>query len=350
MKKKATLKDVSQLAGVSSATVSYVLNNKEQKISQETRERVLDAVKQLNYIPNHSAKSLFSNLTRCIGVVMDKDITIPRYAQTLQGIRHVLSQNGYRILLSSAKTLEGKNIPDYLDNYFSNLVDGLIYIGGDSKPIDAASLNLLIQYSVPVVVFNCTGLRRISAVEMDYYTGALDMIRQLHESDIQKVFYLRPELDIEMERERELGTVRGCAICNMELKICPLVFPYSGANMQLFQVAFSERERVEFRQFVQAVQRQVNAVLDQLDEHTAVVCSWAGMEQLVYPLVSGKHVTIAVLAQGLLYPGAYPEVRYSYLPNYEAGNECARMVLKLMKDPTQVYREVLTPTVRLEEV
>ena len=58
MKKNVTAKDIAKLCGVSQATVSYVINNRQnQKISEETRRKVLDAVEALHYYPNASAKS-----------------------------------------------------------------------------------------------------------------------------------------------------------------------------------------------------------------------------------------------------------------------------------------------------
>ena len=59
MKKNVTAKDIAKLCGVSQATVSYVINNRQnQKISEETRRKVLDAVEALHYYPNASAKSM----------------------------------------------------------------------------------------------------------------------------------------------------------------------------------------------------------------------------------------------------------------------------------------------------
>ena len=58
MKKNVTAKDIAKLCGVSQATVSYVINNRQnQKISEETRRKVLDAVEALHYYPNASAKA-----------------------------------------------------------------------------------------------------------------------------------------------------------------------------------------------------------------------------------------------------------------------------------------------------
>ena len=66
---RATLKDVAQLAGVSSATVSYVLNGK-RTISEDTRRRVMEAVHQLDYVPDLNARGLSMRDSKLIGVVV----------------------------------------------------------------------------------------------------------------------------------------------------------------------------------------------------------------------------------------------------------------------------------------
>ncbi|MCR5279705.1 MAG: LacI family transcriptional regulator, partial [Lachnospiraceae bacterium] len=90
--KRATLKDVSELAGVSKATVSYIVNNVDKPISEETRNRVLKAMKELNYVPNIGAASLTNKSSRLIGVV------IP---QTEPGSRLMFRNSFYSELLGS---------------------------------------------------------------------------------------------------------------------------------------------------------------------------------------------------------------------------------------------------------
>ena len=70
MNNKVTLKNVADYVGVSTATVSYVLNGKQQSISDETKEAILNAVKELGYYPNMNAKELASNRSQLIGVVV----------------------------------------------------------------------------------------------------------------------------------------------------------------------------------------------------------------------------------------------------------------------------------------
>lgn len=73
-----TLRDVAKAAGVAPATVSYVINNvPNQKLRPETRERVLQAVNDLGYIPDANARTMRGGKSFCAGVVINKDLAVP---------------------------------------------------------------------------------------------------------------------------------------------------------------------------------------------------------------------------------------------------------------------------------
>lgn len=356
MNKKVTLKDVASLAGVSVATASYVLNRSEkQHISKETRARVREAARQLNYMPNTSAKSLKSNRSGCIGVAIDKDITIPRYAQTLQGIRNVLEKNGYQLMLCATQVIKGV-YPDYISSYFSRAIDGIIYIGADNKGIIPEMESLIIRHGIPVVSFDCGDSREITSVELDYFAGARELVLHLANEGIRCFHYIRPAFDSHQERQREQGVLRAIyERPELELILHRLDFSYDGANMQIFQTNFSESERNQFQEYARSVRECVSSFREQLDQELkkhsiskdiAIVCSWAAMEQHIcaaleqYPF----RPRIGVLAQGILFPGSYPYITYSELPNYEAGQECARQVLSLLDNPDGIAHIVLKPS------
>jgi len=99
--KRITQKEVAQRAGVSRATVSYVLNGHAKSrvpISDETRRKVLDAASKLGYQPDSSARTLRSGLSRTIGVLVP-DMGNPHYWQLLTGIERAAHAEGYTLLL-----------------------------------------------------------------------------------------------------------------------------------------------------------------------------------------------------------------------------------------------------------
>lgn len=353
MKQKVTLRDVAQLAGVSVATASYVLNrNEKQHISKETRLRVREAARQLSYMPNTSAKSLKSNRSACIGVAMDKSITIPRYAQTLQGIRHVLEENRYQLMLCSTKVIHGE-YPDYIRSYFSRSIDGIIYIGADNQGIPQEMEKIVIRHGIPIVTFDCGGSREISSVELDYFSGARELVLYLAAQGVRKIHYIHLALDTRQEHQREQGVLRAVyEHPELDLVLHRLRTHFANGNMQIFQSNSSLEEKEEFEEHAQAIRACVASFADELTPgsdggygDTAIVCSWAAMEQHVcaaleqYPF----RPRIGVLAQGFLFPGSYPYITYSELPNYEAGCACARQILAQLEHPDAIQHLLLKP-------
>lgn len=129
--KRATLKDVAARAGVSKATVSYIINNSKKTISAETRARVEQAIKELNFVPNLGAASLSSNSTRLIGIVIPQTepgselmFSNPFYSEVIGAIEYHARQRGYHIIISATDVNES-----YMKLVFERDLDGVIVIG-----------------------------------------------------------------------------------------------------------------------------------------------------------------------------------------------------------------------------
>jgi LacI family transcriptional regulator len=130
MKNKVTIKEVAKKAGVSSATVSYVLNKKE-TISEETKKRVWKAIDELRYVPDLSARSLTAGSSKLIGVLIPQTENSSRimfennfYSEILGSIEYCARLKGYHILISAADTTE-----KYLNLVKERNLDGVIVIG-----------------------------------------------------------------------------------------------------------------------------------------------------------------------------------------------------------------------------
>lgn len=151
--KRVSIKDVAQMAGVSTTTVSYVLNQTaSQTISAETIQRVHDAVAQLNYVPNLNARSLSSRKSNLIGVVIPqtepgKELMFanPFYGELLSSIEYTARKNGYHLLLSGPEPNQS-----YINIARNRSVDGIIIVGA----YPTHSLDELHQLSVPVVLID----------------------------------------------------------------------------------------------------------------------------------------------------------------------------------------------------
>lgn len=117
------INDVASLAGVSPTTVSRVLNNRGY-LSDRTKQKVADAMEELNYRPNEVARSLFGRRTRSIGVIVPT-VAVPFFGELVVGLEHSLAMKGYRTLLCDSLGYS-ENERDYLKQLESNRVDGLV--------------------------------------------------------------------------------------------------------------------------------------------------------------------------------------------------------------------------------
>ena len=150
---RVSIKDVAKEAGVSTTTVSYVLNRKpSESISAETTERVLAVVKRLRYVPNLNARSLSSRRTNLIGVVIPQTepgkefmFSNPFYGDLLSSLEYTARRHDYHVLISGTE-------PDqsYLSVARNRGVDGVIIVGA----YPTQSLEELHELSIPIVLID----------------------------------------------------------------------------------------------------------------------------------------------------------------------------------------------------
>jgi LacI family transcriptional regulator len=146
MIKRVTMKDVAELAGVSTTTVSHVIN-KTRHVDESTRESVEFAMKELRYQPNYVARSLRSGETKTIGLIVP-DASNLFFAEIARRIEDLGYQEGYSVILGNSD-----NDPDKQTNYINTLlakqVDGVIFIssGGEAEDLELLSAN-----NIPIVV------------------------------------------------------------------------------------------------------------------------------------------------------------------------------------------------------
>lgn len=156
-----TIKDIAKKANVSTATVSYVLNETG-NISEETRKRVLKVIEELNYRPNQIAKSLKMQKTKSIGVVVE-DITVFNSPEIIDGINEYAEKMGFTIILTNMRLHKriGHNFSNVeqckeiasklVDELLSKKVDGIIYIGMHTRDVT----EVIKKINKPIVFTYC---------------------------------------------------------------------------------------------------------------------------------------------------------------------------------------------------
>lgn len=139
----ASLADVAALAGVSTGTVSRTLS-RPQMISEETRERVMQAVRQLGYVANGAARTLAMRRSKTIGAVILK-LGSSNFAQVVEGLESVAALKGYTLLLS-APVPDGTTEFSALAAMLARGVDAIALLGFEGS---AATQEILARYPIP---------------------------------------------------------------------------------------------------------------------------------------------------------------------------------------------------------
>jgi LacI family transcriptional regulator len=156
MKKNITAKDIAKACGISQATVSYVMNDKEgKKISERTRNLVLETAKELDYIPNSSARGMRMNRAMSIGVVTGRNCITLGFNHVLRGVKRYTDQYGYSItLLSDEEAHENKNT-QYIQYFRSKKIDAILFLFYD---MSQSTRDLLAEKQIPYLVINENGV------------------------------------------------------------------------------------------------------------------------------------------------------------------------------------------------
>jgi LacI family transcriptional regulator len=143
------MKDVARLAGVSTSTVSHVINNN-RFVSEAVREKITSAISQLNYAPSALARSLKINQTRTIGMLLTASSN-PFYAEVVRGVERSCYERGYSLVLCNTDGDENR-MNRSLETLLQKRVDGLLIMCTESHIPSAEILN---RYpSIPSVMMD----------------------------------------------------------------------------------------------------------------------------------------------------------------------------------------------------
>lgn len=172
--KRWTLEEIGKLAGVSRSTVSRVINN-HPSIRPHVRARVEKVIAETGYQPNSAARSLASNRSRIIGLLMPSVLqsafTDPYYPRVIQAISHACNENDYTVSLFLSQTVEEeeKMIRRIVGG---GLIDGLIVT---ADTIDTPFVPTIQRLGIPFVQIGRPheqSAEQISYIDVDNYAGA----------------------------------------------------------------------------------------------------------------------------------------------------------------------------------
>ena len=187
--KRPTQVDVARIAGVSRATVSYVLNRRTDgrvPISEETRQRVLEAVAELGYEPDARAQSLRSGSTKTIGLLIP-DLQNPHFWQIINGANREARRSGYDLLLTSSD-LDPEQEKNSLKALSQRRIDGLILLTAFTT-LSQKLLNKLAARRLPIVMIGCKNLD-FDCIGSNYSESTGEVMRHLQGLGHERIAFI----------------------------------------------------------------------------------------------------------------------------------------------------------------
>lgn len=211
-RKRTTQSDVARLAGVSPAVVSAVIRGKGShniRVGDDTRLRVLEAMKQLNYVPDVVAQTLAGGKRRIIGLFSFEPV-FPKeqndfFRPFLLGVEKAAEANGYDLMLFTSVPVSGGRKRIYQEGVNRlGLADGVILLGRN-PPLD--DLERLEDEGFPFVYIGRKGApdRTLSYVAADYRRATVEVVEHLVSLGHRRIAYLGEPHPVERHRDREAG-------------------------------------------------------------------------------------------------------------------------------------------------
>lgn len=147
----STIKDIAKLAQVSTCTVSRYLNHN-MRFKKETEDKIKEAIKELNYVPNTVARSLKTNRTKSIAVIVPK-INHLYYSEITSGISKIINQYDYNLFIYEVEN-SNKKETEILNIMLENMIAGIIFIGLSYDMGFKSNLKIVLDSGIPVVYVN----------------------------------------------------------------------------------------------------------------------------------------------------------------------------------------------------
>ena len=334
-----TLKDIAKRAGVSVASVSYVINGKKQ-LSEETTRRINEAINETNFTPHSLAKSLRLGKTLTIGVLVEDVRGFP-IDSIVNGIEEHLEENGYQMILNDLHMLEKLyNQYDQITGYqeyvndrvklmLRSHVDGIIYVGMHDRHID----NLINPIEKPFVYAYSHGTKCDHFVSYDNYNGAVDAVNHLVSRGHREIAVIAGHPDSFPTQQRMNGFKD--AVIKAGLPLRDEFIQYGNWEYESgFQIT----------QKILSLTRRPTAIFA-MNDLMAAGCINASLE-------SGLKIPrdLSIIGFDNREIASYLPVPLTTLqvPNNEIGHECTNMLLELAEGQTLERNCIILPCTLIE--
>lgn len=324
MKPKTSLKDIAKIVGVSIPLVSYVLSNKgkENRVSEKTAKRIREVAKELNYHPNWNARSLKTNKTRSIGVIV-ADISNPFFSNLARTIEDEAFSQDYTVIFGSSdeKVEKFNKVLDFLK---MRQVDGFIIAAPEgSKDIIAD----LAKAGVPFVLidrfFNDL---KTNYVTVDNFKASMQATNYLLGKGNKKIGAVLYNSTLHHYKERLQGYVE--ALKKADLTV----------DAELIKRINHRSLKADMKRVVKELVQDVG--VDAIYFHTNTLAEEGLTQMLGLDRKILKKVDVVVFDQNSSYNFLEDPIPYLHQPIKEIGQKALRILIEQIQEPAQELQQI----------
>lgn len=319
---RATIRDVAQLAGVSVATVSRVLNHPS-SVHEETRKRVLEAIHASGYTYNAVARSLSTRKTLTIGVIVPA-ITNPVFALSTRGIQEVSNAHGYSILLGNSNYSDEAE-ERLIEVFKEKRVEGILFTCSNLRH---PYLQRLKESRFPfVLLYNTPFDPEINFVSIDNHRAAYEITRYLIALGHRRIGVISGFFKVS---DRSLARWKGFQAC-----------------LKDHRVRFPSELHVETELSFEGGRKAMERLLQVKPRLTAVFCSndFIAMGAMKALREKGMRIPEDVSIAGFddIEMASYfePALTTIHQPAYEMGQQAATLLLRVLSGETKSPQHIL---------
>ena len=179
------MKDVAEKAGVSISTVSHVLNNT-RAVADETRDRIQEAMRRLNYYKNASGRRLARGRSDAFGLIIS-DIENPFFPELIKNFEQAVVEYGFDVFLSTTN-YDAKQAENAVRRMIENKVQGVAVM---TSQLDGALVDELLGNDIPVVLLDGAPVARgRSNLRVDYSRGSNELAEYLHQTAQKEIAFI----------------------------------------------------------------------------------------------------------------------------------------------------------------
>ncbi|MEP6923392.1 MAG: LacI family DNA-binding transcriptional regulator [Pyrinomonadaceae bacterium] len=322
----SSIKEVAREAGVSTATVSHVINNT-RYVSDDVRARVTQAIERCRYYPNAHARSLASGRSKIIGLVIS-DIANPFFPELVKAIEAAAFERGYDIMLSNTN-YDTERTSHYVRRFIERKVAGVAVMTSEmSKEL----IDELMHREVPVVFLDVgeAGMQ-MSNLRVDYEEGIEQAILHLVALGHRRIAYISGKIDIRSSRRRLEAFER--TMRQLFPEVAPELIFYGNFKIEGGRRAASEILVTQADNLPTAV-----VAANDLTAIGAIIeFESAGLNiPRDISIVGFDDIGFAALTK--------PALTTINLPRNELGRRAVEMLLKILNNPQEEGTEIRIPT------